>query len=517
MKTIGVMDIGTNSIRLSVEQVDDNRNVTRLAAHKEAIRLGEGEFGHNRITRAAMERGLLVLGKFADIARRSGASEITAVATAALREANNRAEFVERARDECHVDVKVISGLEEARLIYLGVASGVDLDSHEALFVDIGGGTTEMIVGNATEHHVLESVRAGAVRLGDVFLHGEKGPVSRKKYRTMLDYVSGTANVAFGKVKRQGFDLAFGSSGTIMNLAEITARRVGNSVSTIRNYNLTYPDLADTILMLCDLDVEQRRGVPGINPERADIIVSGAAILDAVMTNAGAASIRVSDRSLRDGLLLDYLFRDSADKDEYLSSSARQRSVLQMCRMCGYVEKHAEKVAELAGSLFDQLRSLGMHGYGAREAELLRYASMAHDVGSFISASDHHKHSYYIIRNWELLGFDDEEVEVMATAALCHRKQSPRKIRPVKLGVASLRLTEVMASILRISDALDRSQMGTVNHIIYQSQPGDKKAGLEVHASENCPLEMSWLDYKKDVFEYTFGVQLTAKLIVDPS
>ncbi len=134
MKTIGLIDIGTNSIRLSVEQVDGGHIVTPVAAHREAVRLGEGEFGHDMITRSAMERGLLVLRKFAEIARRSGASDIVAVATAALREAGNRAEFVERARDECGVDVRVISGLEEARLIHLGVASGVDLDVQKALF-----------------------------------------------------------------------------------------------------------------------------------------------------------------------------------------------------------------------------------------------------------------------------------------------------------------------------------------------------------------------------------------------
>ena len=191
MKIVAVIDVGTNSVRLAVAQVSQANEITTVASHKEAIRLGEGEFGHRRITRPAMERGILVLCKFADIARRSGASEIVAVATAALREAQNRLEFLERTRSECGVDVKVISGLEEARLIYLGVVSGVDLSSSKALFVDIGGGTTEMIVGDAKGYDLLESFRAGAVRIADVFLTGEKGPITRRRYRLMTDYVTG--------------------------------------------------------------------------------------------------------------------------------------------------------------------------------------------------------------------------------------------------------------------------------------------------------------------------------------
>ena len=297
MKNIGLIDIGTNSIRLSVEQVDGGHNVTPLMVHREAVRLGEGEFGHNMITRSAMERGLLVLRKFAEIARRSEVSDILAVATAALREAGNRGEFVERARDKCGVDVRVISGLEEARLIHLGVASGVDLDVEKALF------------GRYRRwHDRADSRQCNRASLAREFQGG--GGASRRCIPARRDrahkqekipdhdhYVMGAAGLAFSRVRRQGPDAAFGSSGTIVNLAEITAKRLGYTAASIRNYSLSRSDLADTILMLCELDLERRRSVPGINPDRADIIVSGAAILDAVM---GAAGSRASGSATAD-------------------------------------------------------------------------------------------------------------------------------------------------------------------------------------------------------------------------
>lgn len=501
-------------MRLGVHGISGDHHHVPLAAHKEAIRLGQGEFAHHRVTRPAMERGLAVLKEFADIARRYKASAIVAVATAALREAENRGEFIDRARSECGVDIRVVSGIEEARLIYLGVSSGAELDSKRALFVDVGGGTTELILGDARDHYLLESMKLGAIRLGDIFLRGDSGSVSKKKYRAILDYVRGAAGRVLRNVREQGFDLAFGSSGTIMNLAEITARRKGDDLTSIRNYELAYSDLTDTISMLCGLDLEERRGVPGMNPERADIIISGAAILDAVMADTGAKSITTSDRALRDGILIDYLFQEEEAKEEFLSISPRQRSILNMCRSCGFEEAHANKVVELSLSLFRQLATQGLHDYGRHEEDLLRYAALSHDVGTFIGSVDHHKHSYYLIRNWHLLGFSDEEVEILATTAMCHRKATPRKASSGRLSPRATRLVEVLASVLRVADALDRSQLGVVREVLCTHEPGKRRFLLEVFASEECPLEMWWLESKKELFQEIFQAELAVRLVV---
>ncbi len=516
MKTLAFMDIGTNSVRLAIVKANKNSECSTIASHKEVVRLGEGEFAHNKITRSAMERGILVMRKFADIARKSGAQEIIAVATAAVREAQNRSEFVDRVRCEAGVDIKIISGHEEARLIYLGIASGVELNSKRALFIDIGGGTTELIVGNSSDHIYLDSIKLGAIRLYDIFLSGDGKPIPRKKYRTMIDYVNGAASRAIRHIRDIGFNLTFGSSGTIMNLAEITARRIAPDLNSIRNFNLQYSNLTETIEELCAKSVDERRSIPGINPERADIIVSGAAILDAIMQATGAENIRISDRALRDGLIIDRLFEADHQKREFMSGSVRARSILQLCRTCNFEEGHANNVATLAESLFKQLKDLGYHGYGNQEMEILRYASIAHDVGNYIAQTDHHKHSYYLIRNWNLLGFDDDEIEIIAMTAMCHRKMTPKKAANSKLDASSKRIVEVLASILRIADALDRSQIGLVKEVTLRRQKDSKKLLIEVYSAEDCPLEMWSFDIKKQLFEQTFDTSLSIRQFTRP-
>jgi exopolyphosphatase/guanosine-5'-triphosphate,3'-diphosphate pyrophosphatase len=512
VKTIGVIDIGTNSVRLAVERIDArNHDSTTLALAKEVVRLGEGEFSHNKITPAAMERGIVVLKKFAEIADRYNVSEVIAIATAAVREALNKNEFVQRAKDEAGIDVKVVSGLEEARLIYLGVVSGVDLNCDRAMFVDIGGGTTELIVGDAKDYSLLDSVKLGAVRLADMFLTDRTGPISKKRYRKIVEYAQSASIHAARKICDLGFDCAYGSSGTIMNLAEITAKRVDPGVTSIRNYEMKYSDLAETASILCNLDLEGRRNIPGINPDRADIIVSGAAILDAVMTAAGAQSIRVSDRALRDGVVIDHIFQEDHIREEYLSHSTRQRSILQLGRSCQFDEGHGKNVSRLARSIFDQLKTLGVHDYGAGEQELLRYAAFIHDVGTFISYSDHHKHSYYVTRNWNLLGFDDEEIEIVATIALCHRKLHPEKVRPQRLNAQRRKLVTALAAILRIADALDRSQLGLIREVVLTLESGEKRLVVELDASDDCPMELWAFESKRSLFQEAFGLDLVSR------
>ncbi|MHB1457585.1 MAG: Ppx/GppA phosphatase family protein [Armatimonadota bacterium] len=514
MRTISVIDIGTNSIRLAVVRIDPNHDYRNLSIHKEVIRLGEGEFAHNRITAPAMDRGLLVLKKFADIARRYNSQEIVVAATAAVREAQNRTEFVERAKQEADVDVKIIPGVEEARLIYLGIASGIDMTGGTGLFIDIGGGTTEVIVGDQRNHLMLDSLKLGAIRLTDIFMKNDSGSVTDKRYKKIIDYARGVASNAVRKIRDIGFDAAYGSSGTIINLAEITAKRLNPDITSIRNYNLRYSDLIETITIMREMSLEQRRNLPGINPDRADIIICGGAIIDAIMSSVRADSITISDRALRDGLVIDHLFAEEAIKEKYHSISVRERSILQFGNACRFDERHAINVSNLAESLYKQLGELGVLKHKDSEQELLRYASLIHDIGTFISYGDHHRHSYYLIRNWNILGFTDEEIEMIATAALCHRKLTPSKTHLAKLNPQAKKTADILSSILRISDALDRSQTGIVKEIICRLDGSRKRLVLEVYASEDCPLEMWALESKKLLFERVFGLDVSIKRVI---
>jgi len=492
MKPFAVVDIGTNSIRLGVVQPDAHQNYSLLSLQKEVVRLGEGEFASNRLTTAAMDRGILVLKKFAEVARGFDVSDLTVLGTAALREADNQSEFVERARLEADVEVNVISGAEEARLIYLGVVSGLDLGNQRALVMDIGGGSTELATGDQSAPDLLESMKLGAIRLAGIFTEGETGPIEGQLYRRMQDYVRGVSIHSVQRVRERGFDVMYGSSGTILNLAEIVAQAQ----------------------RLCLLSLEQRRRVAGINPERADIIVPGAAVLTTVMRAVGAYEIHTSDRALREGIIVDRLGRATVSAGTVRPDSVRNRSVLHLARRCQFEETHARTVATLACSLFDQFRELGLHTLGPAERELLCYGSILHDIGGFISYTDHHKHGYYLVRNSPLLGFDSTEIYMLAAIVLHHRKGLPKKKEEAlaELNREQREAVTTLSTILRLAEAIDRGHLAQVVEVRCSLEDKGRTLVLELHSESDCQLELWGLQHHREAVDEVWGKQLAPRL-----
>ncbi len=308
-QVVGFVDIGTNAVRLLVVRINPNFSYTIISQDKEVVRLGEAEFKDNLLKPEAMERAIFVCGKFSALAKTYGATNIIAVGTSAIREAHNQSEFLQRLFQETGLNVHVISGEEEARLIYLGVLSGIDIGEEKALFIDLGGGSTEIAIGDQHQLYYVHSLKVGAIRLTTKFIgEGWTGPLSEGIYKQMKTYVSRNTRKVKANVKECGSRIAWGSSGTIINLAEITNKifkKNGNGGNG--NMVLTRKNLKKLASTLCSLSLEERRKLPGINPYRADIIVTGAAIVEAVMEDFGLEEIRVSHKELRDGLLVDYL------------------------------------------------------------------------------------------------------------------------------------------------------------------------------------------------------------------
>jgi len=400
-----------------------------LTQQKEVVRLGEGEFVDQYLQPEAMDRAALVCRKFAELSRSYGAEEILAITTSAARDAKTRRTYATPASRR-RLDVRVISGKEEARLIYLGVSSGIHLGDKQAAFIDIGGGSTEIIAGDQRQYHFLGSVNLGAVRLTTLFfLPEEVGPVAAERYALLQRYVRNASVRTIQQMREQHIDLAFGSSGTVENLTDIAVRTLHNRQRQ-RDDVLTYHDLKQVIEMLCELPLDARRKVAGINPERADIIIAGASILDTLMRDLGLAEMRViSERGLREGMLVDYLSRNG-HAQMMRDMSVRERSVLQLGHACGFDERHARHIAQLTLELYDSAQKAGLLKLNGRSRELLGYAAMLHDIGAFLSYNDHHLHTYYLIRNAELLGFDQSEIEIIATTALFHRKGLPKSKSP---------------------------------------------------------------------------------------
>ena len=535
MRTFAAMDIGTNSVRLAVVEVKTNQTWTTLASQKQVVRLGEGEFdqvpaspkrdegdsGGHSLTEAAIARGALVCARFAEVARGFGAEEIVALATAAVREADNGDEFVKRVRGLADLDVRIISGQEEARLIYLGVVSGVDLPPGErALFMDIGGGSTELIVGDSQSYAFLDSLKMGAIRLTAEGVPDPSKPVSAAAWDDLQQRVRSLLAPAARAIGAVGFSVMYGSSGTAQNLAEIiTNAAVTPNPTSLRNYELSLADVQATTKRLCAMTLEQRRRVPGINPERADIIIGGAAILQTVMETVGATAIRISDRGLREGIIVDRLRRIPAvEGTDIRPESARRRSIGQLMAATGVDAAHSAHIVHLSLSLFDQWKMLGLHDYGSAR-ELLEYAALLHDAGFFVSHTDHQQHSYYLIRHSELLGFNDREIEIMASLALYHRKATPRRKHAnyARLDAKAQRAIRVLSCALRLAEALDRSHLMLVQDILCEKLAQPDRVRMTLLATADAQLEVWAAEGQAPAFEKTFGLPLEVQVQPTPA
>jgi len=508
-RTVAFIDIGTNSIRLLVVRINPNGTYAIQSRQKETVRLGEGEFGDQSVIQPEpMERAVMIARRFRDMAAAFGATEFVAVATSATREAKNKAMFLARLRLEALLDVHPVSGREEARLTYLGVAPSLQLGGKKGLFIDIGGGSTEIAVGDGEDPAFIDSLKLGGIRLANNFPgDGRGGPLGKKTLREMKGYIGDVIVRTVESVKRQKVDLAVGSSGTIENLGEIGVRNFPQP-GQVAGSTLSLGQLRSIIPLLSGMTLEERKGVAGMNPERADIIIPGAIILESFMEGLKLGSIRISERGLQDGLLEDYLSRHARPRDIH-RMGARERSVLRLARSCGVDEGHARSTQALSLQLFDSARGIGLHDLGERERDLLGFAALLHDTGKFISFANHHDHSYYVVRNADLLGFDDIELAIMANVVRVHRKKfSVKKLADCnELDGRSQRVVGIMGMLLRLAESLDRSHAGLVRKAWFTAKENGI-LNLEFEAADRCDLEIWAAEKHRKAFASIFKKEL---------
>lgn len=507
-RVVGIIDLGSNSVRLLIIRVFPDGAATVLNQVKHMVRLGEGGFAHKRLQEETMTRTIAVLRGLAEMCAVYHVSETIAIATAAVREAANGQDFIRRVHEKTGLSFTIVSGLEEARLIYLGVSSGLPKSEGLRLFIDIGGGSTELIVGDSERHHNLDSLKVGCVRLTDLFFGDGRKPVSAYAYAALQRYVRNEALHSFQRLGAFEIAEAVASSGTAQNLAEIAAalenaeaERAGRSARASRQV-LTYQGLRRVVGELCRRTADERKLLPGINPNRADVLVAGAAILQTIMEEQGFESVRVSSRNLQNGILVDYLRRTFPDASRPMLP-AREDSVLQLARFCRFEEEHARHVARLALELFDSARSAGLHKADAVSRELLRYAALLHDIGIFISFGNHHAHSHYLIRNTELLGFTEREIEIMAAAAFFHRKWPSKKYSLfLELESGVREEVRLLSLFLTLAERMDKSHCGLVRSAWF-ARGGE---GLELHVRTlaACPIEVGEIDRSRKLIRKMF-------------
>lgn len=501
----GFIDLGTNSARLLVVRLNPNHSFAVLTRQKELVRLGEGEFGDDTLTHEAIERTVLVLTRFAEIARTFGAGEIIAVATSATRDARNRDELISRVHERAGLDLRVISGVEEARLIWLGVSGGLVPFDGERLFIDIGGGSTEIIIGDQMSVSFLRSLKLGAIRTTGMFIPPDHtGPVPGPVVRAIRLHIRDQVTHVVREVRKKGITGAVGSSGTIGAIESVAACMKDLPVPHRPGF-ISISELSRVSAYLSSLTLKERREVPGLTPARADIIIAGSLILESFLSLTGISSIEISSRGLRDGMLADYLSRiPGFPHAEALP--VRETSIRQLGRSCQIDEAHADRVTAFSLSLFDSAEACGLHTLSERSREILAHAAYLHDTGQFISFTGHHQHSFYLITHAPLLGFHEDEILRIALLSRYHRKRMPRPRDPGYRGLDGgvRREVQILSVFLRMAENLDRSHDGRVE-AAFLSRSGKQRVVLTIRCRSDCTLEEWALAGDSGSFEQVFG------------
>ena len=462
---IAAIDIGTNSVHMIVVRVRPDLSFEVIDREKEMVRLGAGGLDGRALTDTAMLAALQALSKFRRLADSHEVDEIVAAATSAVRESDNGREFLAAIQQQTGIRPSVISGTEEARLIHLAAAYGVDVAGGSAVVIDIGGGSVELTLGTATQVQFARSLKIGVIRLTERFVQTD--PLSGRNERRLVRQIDKEIGDVVTEISGHGFDRVIGTSGTILSLGALAASD-GRPLASeeLRNRRITAKQVHDLRRRLVDLDLAKRLQIPSLDPRRADVSVAGAVLLDTLLRRLGADEVTLCDLALREGLALDYIHRNRAQiakVERY--PDVRRRSVIELAERCNYGPAHAQQVARIALSLFDQTR--GVHGLTDREREWLSYGALLHDIGLHISYTRHHRHSYYLIKHGDLRGFEPEEVEVLALVTRYHRRATPRRSHE---GYGTLRsqlrrTVTILAALLRLAESLDRSHAQSVSSV----------------------------------------------------
>ncbi|MBR9977655.1 MAG: Ppx/GppA family phosphatase [Bacteroidetes bacterium] len=501
VRRLAAIDLGTNSFHLVIADVESNGKFTLLTKDKEVVRLGESMNEMKHLSSPAIIRALEALRRFQQLAQSMDAP-VRAIATSAVREALNRDSFLELVREELGVDIEVVSGFEEARLIYLGVMQALPVYKKSVLLVDIGGGSTEFLVGREGHVQYVNSLKIGAVRLTRRFFSG--GTIKPRQVEECRRHLAGALDPIVRAVQNYPFELAVGSSGTILNTASMILAAQGMDIDddplsmTIQRKDLS--SIIDTVLSARTL--AQRKTISGIDPGRADIIVAGILILEQVFAQLKLKEMTTSVYALREGILLDTVHKLAGEERLVAHlTDIRRASIYHLAESCHYEPYHAATVRRLALSLFDQLKS--MHKLGNAEREYLEAAAVLHDIGYHISHAQHHKHSYYIIRHSQLLGFTDREIEIIANVARYHRKSHPKSKHEnfPKLPERDQETVSALSTMLRIADGLDRRHQDIFSTIRAEHSARIVIIRLYLRRPTDAGIELWGAERRKELFE----------------
>jgi len=503
---IAAIDIGSNSIHIVIARVG-RAGFEIVDRAKEMVGLGRSTLSNGRLSPAAIDIGFRTLETFKRLAEKHGADPILAVATSAVREAKNGGEFALRVWDRLGLHIDVITGTEEARLIFLAAAHAIDFRGERAIVIDIGGGSVEVIAGEGDQVRWIASLKLGVVRLTERFFHGD--PPEQREVAALRSHLERTLAPVFRRAQRFRPTLVVGTSGTLLNLTAMAAAlETGKPPVRLHNRALRLRRLDVVRELVLSEEADERAKIPGLDRRRVDLIPAGAVLAETLIRGFGATELRACDWALREGLLLDFIARHPAEvAAAERVPDLRRRSVLALAERLRSDDTHGRHVADLALRLFDATRRV--HELGKRERELLEFAALLHDVGLYVNHAKHHRHSQYLITHGELRGFTPEEIAVIAAIARFHKGAPPKPSHEelAELSPEARRLVIQLTAILRVADSFDRSHHGVVRNVDVLRRNGRIRILLDT-AGRDAALELWGAERKSDLWEKTFNQDL---------
>lgn len=489
------IDVGSNSIRCLIAERGEDGHLTVIDDLKDQPRLARGLAATGRLSDEAIERAIETLGRMKQAAERRGATRVALIATAAVRDAANGADFAERVKREIGIPLEVIDGETEARLAFLSVREHFAIVRGRSVVADIGGGSLELVlaVGGMVEHVI--SLPFGAVRMTEQYL--SDGRPTEDGVRRLRGAVRQRLRRAVLAREWSGAKL-YGSGGTFTNAARVAAFRDQGKepVGGVHGGTLALAELQRVLEWLSTLSVEERRKVGGLNPERADIIVAGLAVAAEVLERFDARGVTVSAFGLREGLLLHL----ATPTDE--QQPTRARALRRFADRCRTDRRHVEQVLRLSRQLFDTLgKRLGCE---PADWDLLEAAALLHDVGQLVSYKSHHKHSYHLIAHAESLPMSPRDRLLVAVISRYHRKRPPTKQHPEFAALEPEERPKVrrIAALLRLADGLDRGHVAAVEAMKIRVMPAKLLIDVVPRlATTDLKLELWGAKRKADLLE----------------
>ena len=510
---VAAIDMGTNSFHMVIASIDEHGLVKIINKEKELVRLGSSGDDMKMITPEAEKRALDALVNLKKIAD-SDSAEIIATATSATREAKNKKSFIKKIKELTDIDVKIISGVEEARLIFQGMNRALPVYDQNVLLIDIGGGSTETVVGKRNKIKLARSIKLGSVRLTKKFF--DKKNVRIEDIEKCKKYIGVEWSTILDKVKSKNFEKVVCTSGTLENLLIMThiQKHKSNPLKT-NGLTVQAKDLLKLINKIKDnRDPEKLKEIQGLDPARADIILAGALIVENFITKLGLKELTLSDYALREGVIYNHFDQvDLLETNKHLSN-LRLNTVMGLLKKYDCDLKHSLHIQKLSIQIFEQLQKV--HKLDLHAEEWLEAASLLHDCGFFISHSSHHKHSYYLILNSEMPGFTNDEAEIIANIARYHRKSLPKNSHPnfTNLSDRKKKIIWILGGILRIVEGIDRRQNSLVKELKVDIQTKEIHISLIKNDVNIEPdIELMSADRRKDMLEKALDRKISFSIV----